>query len=164
MAQVFKKNRLFISLFLFVCFMSSASAQKAPAFSLNGDNGKITLGKHKNKVVYLDFWASWCKPCRKSFGFMNDMQERYGKKGLEVIAINLDEDKAAAKNFLKKHPANFTIAYDPEGKTPGSYKLGVMPTSYLIDKRGNIVFKHKGFKKTHIASLEKKITQTLKQK
>lgn len=95
---------------------------------------------------------------------MNDMQSRYGKKGFKIIAINLDSDRAAAKTFLKKNPAKFSIAYDPDGKTPNLYKLKVMPTSYLIDRRGNLVNVHKGFKKNQTADLERMIVKTLNKK
>lgn len=95
---------------------------------------------------------------------MNDMQQRYGKKGLKIIAINLDSERGAAKDFLKTHPANFTIAYDKDGKTPGLYKLKVMPTSYLVDRRGNLVNIHKGFKENQTDKLEKLIAQTLSKK
>jgi len=147
--------------FLIITFSSQSFAQKAPGFTLDGDSGKVALSDHKNKVVYVDFWASWCKPCRKSFTFMNDMQDRYGKKGFKIIAINLDSERSAAKSFLKKNPAKFTIAYDSKGKTPELYKLKVMPTSYLIDRRGNLVNVHKGFKNQQTAKLEKLIVQTL---
>ncbi|RDH81236.1 MAG: hypothetical protein DIZ80_14115 [endosymbiont of Galathealinum brachiosum] len=149
---------------LLITVSSQSFAQKAPDFSLNGDKGKIQLSNYKNKVVYVDFWASWCKPCQKSFSFMNDMQSRYGKKGFEIIAINLDSDRPAAKKFLKKNPAKFKIAYDPEGKTPDMYKLKVMPTSYLIDRRGNLVNVHKGFKDNQKNQLEKTIVQALNKK
>jgi len=163
---VFKPTNKFMSFFalLLITLSSQAFAQKAPAFTLSGDNGKVKLSDYKNKVVYVDFWASWCKPCQKSFSFMNDMETRYGKKGFKIIAINLDSDRAAAKSFLKKHPAKFTVAYDPEGKTPGLYKLKVMPTSYLVDRKGNLVNVHKGFKKNQTAKLEKLIVQTLNKK
>ena len=147
--------------FLLITFSSQSIAQKAPDFTLNGDNGKVKLSAYKNKVVYVDFWASWCKPCAKSFSFMNDMQARYGKKGFEIIAVNLDSEHSAAKGFLKKHPAKFTVAYDPDGKTPGLYQLKVMPTSYLIDRKGNLVNVHKGFKEKQTNKLEKLIVKTL---
>ena len=110
---MFHLRKVLISSIFFIFSFSTTAAQKAPDFSLKGDKETVTLSKYKNQVVYLDFWASWCKPCRKSFGFMNNMQERYAKKGLKIIAINLDEDRSAAASFLKNHPANFTIAYDP---------------------------------------------------
>jgi len=163
---VFSFKRSFFALIsvITILFSSSSIAQKAPGFTLDGDRGKVALSSYKNKVVYVDFWASWCKPCRKSFTFMNEMQNRYGKKGLKIIAINLDSERSAAKEFLKSHPANFTIAYDKDGKTPGLYKLKVMPTSYLIDRRGNLVNIHKGFKENQTDKLEKLIAQTLSKK
>jgi len=163
---VFYQLKKYIGLFavLLALFTSSSFAQKAPNFSLDGDKGKIKLSAYKGKVVYVDFWASWCKPCRKSFSFMNDMQQRYGKQGLQIIAINVDSARAEAKNFLDKHPAKFTIAYDADGKTPGLYKLKVMPTSYLIDRNGNLINVHQGFKEDQTAKLEKLIVSSLNKK
>ncbi len=159
---MFKKLRQLTLVVAAISLSTSAVfAQKAADFSLAGDKGKVTLSEHRNKVVYVDFWASWCKPCRKSFPFMNDMQKRYGEKGLEIIGINLDSDRASAMKFLKQTPANFTVAYDPEGKTPASYGLKVMPTSYLIDRKGNLINIHKGFKDNQKAALEKEIKQAL---
>lgn len=153
----------FISLFalLLITLSNPVFAQKAPDFTLDGDNGKVKLSDYKNQIVYVDFWASWCKPCQKSFAFMNDMEKRYAKKGLKIIAVNLDSNRSDAKNFLKKSPAKFTIAYDPDGKTPNMYKLQVMPTSYLIDRKGNLIKVHKGFKDSQKADLEKTIVQAL---
>lgn len=148
-------------IFLSVFFIASAQAAQAPLFSLAGDNGKISLKKYRGKVVYLDFWASWCVPCRKSFPWMNAMQKKYKSKGLVVIGINLDDNKKAAKNFLSQVPANFTIAYDPDGVTPGKYQVEVMPTSYLIDRNGKVVDKHRGFKKSQRAAMENKISTLL---
>ena len=156
-----KLRQLTLSLAVMSLSTTAVMAQKAADFSLAGDKGKVSLSAHKNKVVYVDFWASWCKPCRESFPFMNDMQKRYGGKGLEIIGINLDSDRASAMKFLKQTPANFTIAYDPEGKTPASYGLQVMPTSYLIDRKGNLINVHKGFKDNQRAALEKHIKQAL---
>jgi len=160
-------NKLFALIALvLISFSTSSYAQKAPAFTLDGGagKGKISLSSFRGKVVYVDFWASWCKPCRKSFPFMNEMQKRYGKKGLKIIAINLDTEPSVASEFLKKNPANFTLAYDPKGKTPDLYKLKVMPTSFLIDRRGNLINIHKGFKEDQQAKLEKKLVKALNKK
>lgn len=150
---------------LFALFLLQAStavlAKQAPDFNLPGDNGNIKLSDYRGQVVYLDFWASWCKPCRKSFPFMNSLQKKYGKQGLKVIAINLDSEKGAAQAFLKKNPAKFTIAYDLEGTTPEKYGLSVMPTSYLIDRNGKLINSHKGFKKSQTEKLEKNVVKYL---
>ncbi len=155
---------LIFLIFLTALPQTQALAQKAPGFTLAGDKGKVSLSSFKNKVVYVDFWASWCKPCRKSFPFMNEMQARYGKQGLEVVGINLDSDTSAAAQFLAKRPANFTLAYDPEGKTPQTYGLKVMPTSFLVDRRGQLVYVHKGFKENQQEEIEKLIVATLNRK
>lgn len=157
----YKKKIITFIAFLLLSLSFQGHAEKAPQFTLLGNNGKISLSDYKNKVVYVDFWASWCVPCRKSFPFMNNMQQRYAKKGLVIIAINLDTERSSADHFLKKSPAKFTIAYDPEGITPEKYKLSVMPTSYLIDKKGNIINVHKGFKNSQKDKMEKLIIRAL---
>ena len=93
---------------------------------------------------------------------MNEMQAKYKSKGLVVIGINLDDNKKAADKFLEQVPANFTVAYDPEGVTPGMYNVEVMPTSYLIDRSGNLVESHKGFKKSKAGKMESKISALLR--
>ena len=82
----------------------------APAFSLDQlGGGKLSLAELKGHVVYLDFWASWCGPCKQTFPFMNDVQARYAPRGLKVVAINVDERSADANKFLAEVPATFTV-------------------------------------------------------
>lgn len=149
---------------LLILFSSLSFAQKAPTFVLPADNGVINLKKLKGKVVYLDFWASWCTPCRKSFPWMNDMHSRYDSKKFTIVAVNLDTAKEDALSFLKKVPAKFPIAYDPEGSIATKYDLKAMPSSYLIDKKGQLVFTHKGFREGDASEIEKKIKKLLNQK
>ena len=136
-------------LFLIISFtpLSLSFAQQIPApdFAISNSQLPDTLSALKGQVVYLDFWASWCKPCRKSFPWMNQMQQKYAEQGLKIIAINLDAEKALAKTFLDKVPAHIPIIYDPEANIARDYQLLGMPSSYLIDKKGNIRFSHKGF-------------------
>ena len=139
-------------------------AQKAPEFNLTSNQGNVVLSRLRNNVIYLDFWASWCKPCRKSFTFMNDLHARYAKQGLIVIAINLDENKQDAELFLQKYPASFVIAYDKMGDTPKQYGLTVMPSSWIIDKQGNIIRQDTGFKEAEQDTIEKIIQQALAKK
>ena len=141
-----------------------ASAVKATSFNLQGLRSSVNLDNYRGRVVYLDFWASWCTPCRKSFPWMNAMQEQYGKYGFEIVAINLDENRELAYQFLKQTPANFTIAFDPSGQTAESYSVEVMPSSFLIDRKGELVAIHKGFRKVDSAALEKEIRQLLARK
>ena len=136
---------------LFILFsfspLSLGFAQQLPApdFAISVDQLPDKLSDFKGKVVYLDFWASWCKPCRKSFPWMNKMQQKYGPQGLQIIAVNLDSDLALAKVFLDKVPADIPIIYDPQGNIASGYKLIGMPSSYLIDRAGLLRKSHKGF-------------------
>ena len=100
----------------------------------------------KGKVVYLDFWASWCGPCRQSFPWMNELQRELGARGLVVVAVNVDHERSDANRFLASYPADFRVLFDPEGKLAERYKVGGMPTSFLIGRDGKIVAAHAGFK------------------
>ncbi len=105
----------------------------------------LDLSSYKGKVVYLDFWASWCIPCRLSFPFMNELQQMYGSRGLVVIAVDVDKDRAAAAEFLRQQPASFRIVYDPAGQIASQYKFRDMPTTVLIGRDGRQRFVHDGF-------------------
>jgi len=147
--------------FIYIILASSGHAKTAPAFTLPTANKSISLSQFQGKVVYLDFWASWCTSCRKSFPWMNKMQERYGKKGLVIVAVNLDKDKAQLDKFLKKYPTNFIIAEDPSGSIAARYKVPGMPSAYLISRKGEITSYHIGFREKDKAKLEEKIKSLL---
>jgi thiol-disulfide isomerase/thioredoxin len=106
---------------------------------------KGTVNLQDGDLLYVDFWASWCIPCRKSFPWMNAMQARYKEKNFKVLAVNLDKDKALAEKFLEKVPADFPIFYDPEAKFAKLFKVVGMPSSYLVDSNGKVLRSHKGF-------------------
>ena len=140
---------------------SSAIASKAPSFELPSDTGEFSLEQYRNQVVFIDFWASWCVPCRLSFPWLNEMEARYGEDGFKVIGINVDHDKAKASKFLERIPADFEIAYDPEGTVADMYSLKVMPSSFIIDQEGNLIHKHKGFKASDGTRMENMIKDLL---
>ncbi len=138
-------------------------AAQAPDFKLEGQQKQVKLSDYRGQIVYLDFWASWCQPCRKSFTWMNKMQSLYGEEGFKVIAINLDESRQEANKFLQKIPANFAIAFDPRGDTAETYSVKAMPSSYLIDKNGNIIHANLGFRGKDEDKLETKIRTLIRQ-
>ncbi|MFT7108433.1 MAG: thiol-disulfide isomerase/thioredoxin [Psychrobacter glaciei] len=143
--------------------LSASPGQMAPNFKLPGikTGNLMSLKSHRGKVVYLDFWASWCGPCRQSLPLLNELRNEFRKKGFEVIAVNLDEDKADAKAFLKQFPVNYPVLLDPNGKVPQKYDVPGMPTSYLIDRSGKIRQVHVGFKKQDIHSIRKQVKSLL---
>ncbi len=109
------------------------------------DAAPIDLNAYHGKVVYLDFWASWCGPCRESFPWLNDLVQQYGADNLVVIGVNVDHDRTLADKFLLATPARFPIIYDPQGALATVYKIQGMPSAVLIDRDGNVRFHHLGF-------------------
>lgn len=124
---------------------TSTMPRTAPAFALPGVDRAVVLDSLKGRVVLVDFWASWCGPCQRSFPWLDSLATRYGGSGLTVVGINLDKDRTAADGFLAKHRALFPIVFDPAGDVAEAYGVRVMPTSYLIDRSGAIVSGHAGF-------------------
>ncbi|CAG1005940.1 Thiol-disulfide oxidoreductase ResA [Burkholderiales bacterium] len=136
----------------------AAPGAPAPPFALADDAGTtVSLAALRGRVVYVDFWASWCTPCRLSFPWMGEMQRKYGAQGFTVVAVNVDKRKEDAARFLALTPGAFTIVYDPSGAVPAAYDVKGMPTSYLVDRRGTIVSVDTGFRDDAKAGLEARI-------
>jgi thiol-disulfide isomerase/thioredoxin len=133
------------------------SPLKAEIYNIN----QLDLKKHQGKVVYLDFWASWCKPCQKSFPWMNNLMAKYPAENFTVITINLDAESEAMHQFLGKVKADFDIYHDPSGQIAEQFKVEGMPTSYLIDASGKVVKKHIGFYTKHVDKYEREIEELL---
>jgi cytochrome c biogenesis protein CcmG, thiol:disulfide interchange protein DsbE len=160
---------LLFSFFSTVSSFTHAADNVAPDFELpsqylSDTQSNIKLSEKQGKIVYLDFWASWCGPCKQSFPWMNEMQDKYRAQGFEVIAVNLDSNTDDANKFLLSNPAKFTVAFDSKGKTPLQYGVKGMPTSYLIGRDGKIVQQHMGFKASDREQLEQKIKLLLAEK
>ena len=100
----------------------------------------------KAKVIMVDFWASWCEPCKQSFPVMEDLHQRYSKDGLIIVAVNVDENRADMEAFLKKNNVTFAVLRDPNQKLVERAGVATMPTSFLIDKDGKVRFLHNGFR------------------
>ena len=122
------------------------------------------LREYHGKVVVLDFWASWCVPCRRSFPWMNSMQEKYGDDGLVIIGVNLDAVDADAQAFLQQTPAEFRIISDPQGTLAREHDVIAMPTSYIFDRDGKLVTRHLGFKVKRQEEYEALLVETLNRK
>ena len=120
-----------------------------------------SLSSLRGKVVYLDFWASWCGPCRTSFPQLEQLRNELGSRGFEVYAINVDEVEADALQFLSEVPVSYLVVRDGEGATPEAYGILGMPTGYLIDRQGVVRHVHQGFKKRDGAKLRTKIIELL---
>lgn len=131
----------------------------APDFSLPLLAGEhtIELADYRGRVVLLDFWASWCGPCRQSLPEYQKLRDEFPRADFEVIAITVDEDAADALKFLERQPLQFPLPHDPEGRVAAAYQLLGMPTSYLIDRRGMVHSRHSGFTMKDVAPLRAQI-------
>ena len=142
--------------------LAAGVGDAAPPFALATASGEsVSLATLRGRVVYVDFWASWCGPCRRSFPWMNEMQQKYGARGLAIVGINVDKKRSDAERFLQQTPAGFTIVFDEPGVTPAAYAVKGMPSSYLIDAQGNISAVEIGFFDDRRAAIEERIRALL---
>lgn len=142
----------------------SHAADVAPDFALKSiTGGNLRLSEHRGEVVLLNFWASWCGPCRQEMPLLNTLHERYAKLGFSVIGVNVDKDPALADKILKDIPVTFPILLDDSGAVTGSYNVSAMPTSVLIDRDGNMRYLHKGYKPGYELEYETEIKELLRE-
>lgn len=124
----------------------------------------LPLKSQPGKVLYIDFWASWCGPCAKSFPFLNDLNQELKANGLEIMGVNLDENSEDAKDFLAKYPANFTILGDVAEQCAKQFDVKAMPSSYLVDKKGIVRAVHLGFKADEAETIKNLVIELLAEK
>jgi thiol-disulfide isomerase/thioredoxin len=137
----------------------SIDSKMAPAFELPTKSGNVTLDSLRGKVVLIDFWASWCAPCRQSFPWMIKLYDQYSAKGLAVVAINLDKKRELADDFLSDFSPPFVIAFDPSGKTAEAFNVPAMPSSYILNRDGTILYSHAGFDPKKTGEIENLIKE-----
>lgn len=140
--------------------------QSAPSFTLPNEktNSPVALKQFAGKVIYLDFWASWCAPCKTSFPLLNKLYAKLKSQGFEVIAVNLDENKNLCDKFLQDVSVDFTVLRDEKGEWADKYIVETMPTSFIIDKNGIVQKIHHGFNSDDIKEIEAIITGLLAKK
>lgn len=147
MNMSFLKSKLIllaaIGLFCANAFGAPKVGETAPDLSQFKFDG--SLPDLKGRVVLIDFWASWCAPCKKSFPVMKELHDKFNERGLTIVAISVDEKKSDMDSFLKKNPAPFTIVRDANGKAPEAFGADKMPTSFIVGVDGKVVAVHGGF-------------------
>ena len=149
-----------LALAIFTSTLSGGSAARPSIdFNLPTRSGKVSLDSLRGKVVLVDFWASWCAPCRQSFPWMKDLYNRYSAKGFVIVAINLDKEKELADSFLNDFNVPFMIAFDPSGKTAEAFNVQAMPSSFLVGPTGAILYSHLGFDPKKTGEMEKMIKE-----
>ena len=155
---------VFASVMLFIPALHAADAaspiKNCLPQNLQGD-AKFDWQQFHGKVVYVDFWASWCGPCRESFPFMNELQKDFPNE-LVVLGVSVDAEKADAERFLAKTPAEFSLAIDTTGVCPKEFAVKGMPSTYILGPQGQLLFSHKGFRRSDTEKLREKVSEILK--
>lgn len=123
----------------------------------------VRIEDYQGQVLYVDFWASWCVPCRESFPWLIKTQEKYAAQGLQILAINVDAERQDAESFLNGMATNFPIVLDPDGKLAERYDLMGMPSAVLIGRDGKLIHRHTGFREKDKPALDAAIQAALKQ-
>jgi thiol-disulfide isomerase/thioredoxin len=152
----------FLVAILLIAVPAAARAADSPALKIRTLDGKtFSLESLKGRIVALDFWASWCVPCRASVPFFDGLQQKYGAQGLTVVGLTLEEDDDAITDFLAAVPATFAIVRDPTGRAGEAFGVVAMPTTFLIDREGRTVARFEGSDKYVHARLEAAVTTLL---
>ncbi|HVW69557.1 MAG TPA: TlpA disulfide reductase family protein [Steroidobacteraceae bacterium] len=127
--------------------VAAAPSGPAPQFTLDARGGsQLSLAQYKGQVVMINFWASWCGPCRQEMPLLEDIYKKYSKLGFTLIGVNVEPDSKAADDWLKQTPVSFPILYDRNSKVSQLYDVSGMPSTVIIDRKGNLRYLHHGYK------------------
>ena len=128
-------------------FAAAPMNKTAPDFTLKAkQGGNFRLDEHRGEVLFINFWASWCGPCRQEMPLLEELHQRYESAGFKVIGITIDEDTSEADALLAKIPVSFPVLYDPESSVSRMFDVDAMPTSVVIDRNGTMRYLHRGYK------------------
>ena len=155
-----------LSLFIAIALPVNAGpiTGKAPDFTLKSRDGKnLRLSDFRGQVVLLNFWASWCGPCRQEMPLLEDMYKRYKKLGFTILGVNVEEDTSKAKRYLSDISVSFPILYDSTNTVSKQYRVSAMPTTVIIDRNGNMRYLHHGYKPGYEKDYVKQIKQLIRE-
>lgn len=156
-----------LALLLPVSAQAGLLNQPAPEFSLQDTYGRsVSLKDFKGKVVFIDFWASWCSPCKEEFPELNRMLDKYKNSDVAVVAVNVDKKRSHVDDFVGRFPTisnKLHILLDPQAKVIKTYNASAMPTSFILDKNGIVRYVHFGYRDTDPENWSEEIDKLLKQ-
>lgn len=143
---------------------ASSISGKAPEFTLKSRGGQnVRLSDYRGQVLLINFWASWCGPCRQEMPLLEDLYKRYSKLGFTILGVNVDTDSTKANNYLKDMSVTFPILYDTSNAVSKSYKVNAMPTTVIVDRNGNMRFLHQGYLPGYEKDYKKQVVQLIKE-
>ena len=148
-----RRARLRCALVFLLPLAATATTSPAPA--------DLDLGRYHGRVVIIDFWASWCKPCRQSMPWLNELRARYAPSGLVIVGVNVDAERGDAEKFLRAVPVSFDVVFDPDGSLAQRFKVPGMPATFLYDRQGALAESHLGFRQAQRAPFEARVQELL---
>lgn len=160
-----------ISTLIASCFIISGSClaaanlkQTAPDFTLKQKTGgNFRLSEHRGDVLFINFWASWCGPCRQEMPILDELHSRYRSAGFKVVGITIDEDRSKADAMLEKIPVTFPVLYDAQSSVSELFDVDAMPTSILVDRNGKMRFLHRGYKPGYEVDYRNQIKELIRE-
>ncbi|UTA47894.1 TlpA family protein disulfide reductase [Simiduia sp. 21SJ11W-1] len=145
-------------------FATEPLSGPAPDFTLKSRDGKnIRLSDLRGQVVMLNFWASWCGPCRQEMPLLDELSKRYSRAGFTLLGVNVEQDTAAGEKYLQDTPVNFTILWDPTSQVSKMYNIDAMPSTVMIDRDGNMRYLHRGYKPGYENDYKKQIKELIRE-
>lgn len=145
-------------------FAAAVQAEKAPDFTLKSDSGdNVRLEEQRGKVVMINFWASWCAPCRKEMPLLEELHDRYEQAGFTLFGVNVEQNPEAAQKFLDDVGVTFPILFDPESTASRAYQVSAMPTTVMVDRDGNVRYVNRGYKEGDEAKYRDQIRELIRE-
>jgi len=143
----FKRTILAAVIVTTAAFGAGGDAGPAPAFTLTNLAGQpAALSQYKGQVVMLNFWATWCGPCQQEMPLLDQMYKKYKPAGFTLIGVNVDKEEPPVKALLARKPVSFPVLLDPTNQVSKAYHVDEMPSSVIIDRKGDIRYIHRGYK------------------
>ncbi|MCU7811983.1 MAG: TlpA family protein disulfide reductase [Candidatus Thiodiazotropha sp. (ex Notomyrtea botanica)] len=144
--------------------LAANTSGPAPDFTLKSRSGEnIKLSELRGQVVMINFWASWCGPCRQEMPILDQLYQRYEPMGFTLLGVNVEEDSAAAEKVLREIPVSFPVLYDSKNQVSENYQVRAMPSTFLIDRDGKVRYLHKGYKPGYEEDYQQQVRELIRE-
>jgi len=154
----------FACLFMTTGVNAATDSGPAPDFALKSQSGEnLRLSEFQGEVVMINFWASWCGPCRQEMPLLDELYTQYQPLGFTILGVNVEEDSSKAKQLLKESPVNFPILFDNKSEVSKLYKVVAMPSTVLVDRDGNVRYLHQGYKPGYEESYQQQVRALIRE-